>query len=421
MNPERTLLLVGGKEATVRKAKAYGLDVVLIQHRAKFTPAQAQLADAVLLVDYTDWEVVRPLAEAAKRIWDYPVAVSATEPCLDHAARINDMYQLGGTSYQVSHRLRDKWTMRRHLAAVGADTIAAELLTGRSGLAEFGAAHGYPFVVKPVALTAGFGIFKVRGPRDATAVWEQVQHLRRTGMTRGSKLFTVDDFLMEEYISGPEFSVDGFSFDGRHIAVAVTEKTVDQEHFAELGHTVPARVPAEVEEQVAGAAAAFLDAVGLRDGPTHTEVRLGPDGPRVIESHNRTGGACINELVEAAYGIDLAAWALGWPFGLVEPLTERPPAIGGACTRFVLGRPGVIRSVDGIDRVRAHPDVIAAELTAKPGDTVRPLQDNWDRLGLVAVRGTSNDAAVALCEDLIDNGIRVRIADGAEVPAVSAA
>jgi biotin carboxylase len=411
MTPERTLLLVGGKETTLRKAKAYGLDVVFIQHMAKFTPVQAELADATFLVDYTDWDVVRPLAEAAKQIWDYSAAVSPTEPCLDIAARINDMYGLGGTSYEVSRRMRDKWAMRQHLAGVGAPTVGAGLVTGEDALADFGAAHGYPFVVKPLNLTAGFGIFRVTGPGDTGRVWQAIQELRRTGMTRGSKLFTIGDFLMEQYISGPEFSVEGFSFNGRHIAVAVTEKTVDEEHFAELGHTVPARVPAAVEDEVVTAATTFLDAIGFKDGPTHTEVRLGPEGPRVIESHNRLGGAYINELVHAAYGIDLAAWTLGWPFGLVEELHERPKPIGGSCTRFLLSDPGVIESIDGVDRVRAHPDVIAAELSKRPGDTVRPLQDNWDRLGLVAVKGPDTAAAVKLCEELIDKALNVRMAD----------
>jgi len=73
-----------------------------------------------------------------------------------------------------------------------------------------------------------------------------------------------------------------FSFAGRHVVVAVTEKLVAEGRFVELGHTLPARIDEPAREQIVGAVTAFLDAVGLADGPTHTEVRVGPGGPPCV-------------------------------------------------------------------------------------------------------------------------------------------
>ena len=64
----------------------------------------------------------------------------------------------------------------------------------------------------------------------------------------------------------------------------------------------------------------FLDAVGLVEGPAHTEIRLARNGPRIIESHNRNGGGRINELVRLTFGFDIKATAPGWACGLGEPL-----------------------------------------------------------------------------------------------------
>jgi biotin carboxylase len=186
MSPQKTLLLVGHKTETVRRAKALGLHVVLLQHKSKLDREQLELADVTFLVDYTKWSVVRPLVEAVHRIWGVDAALSLTEPGLDIAGRINDLLGLGGTSFEVSHRLRDKWVMRRHLAAMGQATIGAALVSDRESLAAFGADHGYPFIVKPTDMTAGWGVLPVAGPGDVDRVWGDVQHLRETGVTRGT-------------------------------------------------------------------------------------------------------------------------------------------------------------------------------------------------------------------------------------------
>ncbi|WP_441246982.1 ATP-grasp domain-containing protein [Kitasatospora sp. McL0602] len=409
MVPERTLLLIGHQTEPVRIAKQLGLNVILIQHKDKFEAEQAELADVTFVADYTDWAVLEPLARAAYTIWNFTAALSLTEPGLEPAGRINDLFGLGGTGYEPARLLRDKLAMRRHLAAVGAPTVAAEPLTDRESITAFGTAHGWPIVVKPTDLTAGFGIFKVSGPDQVEAVWQRIDAVRRGGMDRGSTLYTVAEFLMEQYIDGPEYSIESFSFEGRHVVVGITEKLVHEESFAELGHAQPARLTPDGEQAIVDAVAAFLDAVGVKDGPGHTELRVSSRGPLIIEGHNRLGGDHIPELTLAAYGVDMTRYSLGWPFRLVEPLAERPKPLAAGCVRGVVSRPGQIAEIGGVDELRAHPGVLAFDLAARPGSVIRPMQDNWDRLGLLAVTAPDTDAAVRLCEELIDTVLKVRM------------
>jgi biotin carboxylase len=410
---ERSVLLVGGTTAGVRDAKALGLHVVLLQHHEKFQLEQADLADELLLVDYTDWDLVRPLVQALHAARDFGAALSLTEVGLATAGRVNDLLGLGGTGWEVSNRLRDKWTMRRHLADAagpGTPTVGAEPLSDRDGLAAFGKRFGYPFIVKPTNLFAGFGVLRVHGPDDLDRIWARVRELRESGVTRGPRIVGITDFLCEEYVGGPEFSVEGFSFGGRHVLIAVTEKLIDESHFAELGHTLPARLDAGTEDAIRSAVTGFLDVIGLRDGPSHTEVRVGPRGPVVIEGHSRPGGDRIGDLLAAVYGVDLGTLATGWPFGLVDELPDRPVARGGGCVRFLHGPAGRVTEVSGFDPLRGEPGVLVAEASVRVGDVVRPLEDNWDRLGLVAVRGPDSAAAVARCEDLVRTAATVRTA-----------
>ncbi|THA30429.1 ATP-grasp domain-containing protein [Streptomyces sp. A1547] len=403
---EHKLLVVGGRIQTLRKAAALGIRFVLIQHKDQFVPEAAALAEAVLIADYTDWDVTRPLVEAAQQAYGFTRVASITEPGLVPAGRISDHLGLGNTSEEVAELLRDKHAMRRHLAAspspeVRALSVAAAEVDGAGALTAFGAEHGYPFVLKPVDATASLGVVRIDGPEQAAEAWAGVEALRaRTDLQWGS-FFTIGRFIAEQYIPGPEYSVESFSFAGRHIVLAVTEKLTGG-GFIELGHALPARLDPVDERRIEEAVARFLDAMGLTDGAAHTELRLSPAGPQIIESHNRMGGDRIFDLLDSAYGIDLEEWIVAWQFGLIPALTERPVPRHAAATRFLSAEPGTVVEIQGADEARALPDVIDVETGVLPGDTVGELRGNWDRVGQVLVTGADTEAAVATAERLTE-------------------
>lgn len=410
MSKKATLLLIGSNDEVIDKAKALGLRVVLCQHPNKITARQRQLADELHAVDFTDWAALEPLVRRVRQLTGFTVAISLTEAGVENAARVNDLFGLGGASHEVVRLTRDKWAMRQHLAKTDPDAVPASRLTSQQDLAAFGSRYGYPFIVKPVDATASFAVFRVDSPAQLPTVWEAVERLRGTNIERSQYPFRINEFVIEEFIDGPEFSVESFSFGGRHVIVAVTEKFVEAASFTELGHVLPARLAPEQEDGIRLAVSRFLDHLGLRDGVAHTEVRVGARGPAVIETHNRPGGDAIPDLVQGAYGIDLISYALGWPFGLVAELPNRPEPARAASTRFLVSPVrGVIESVSGVTEARAHPEVLNIQLTAKAGDPVRPVRDNWDRLGLVAVTGPDPEAAMERGAQIARELLAIRI------------
>jgi hypothetical protein len=140
--------------------------------------------------------------------------------------------------------------------------------------------------------------------------------------------------------------------------------------------------------------------VGLRNGPAHTEVRLTSRGPRIVESHNRIGGHLLNELIKTAYGVDMESYALGVPFGLVEPLTAPPEPRSAVAVRALTPEPGRVVEVSGFEAVRADPAFIDLDLRVEPGDEVRPLTWNEDISGYLAARGATAAEAMANCQRL---------------------
>ncbi|HEY5836769.1 ATP-grasp domain-containing protein [Streptomyces sp.] len=407
---------MGGRPDTVRKAAALGIDVVLVQHHDHLVPEVSEWARAVFVADYTDWEAVQPVLAKAHGEYGFTKAITLTEPGLEPVGRINDLFGLGGTSYRTAHLLKDKLAMRRHLTGLGgaaaAVSVAAAEAADEDAIRAFGAEHGFPIVVKPADITASLGVHKVDSADQIPAVWRRIEELRaRTDLPWGS-FFTVGPHVVEQYIEGPEYSVEAFSFAGRHVVVAITEKLTDPNGFIELGHAQPARLDPDAARRVEECAVTLLDAVGLRDGASHTEVKLTADGPKIIEGHNRIGGDRIVDLLEAAYGVDFELLTVGVPFGLCEPLPARPPLIRAAATRFLGGRPGTVTAVEGDDTVREHAGVLALDITVAPGTVVDP-GSNWGRCGQVIAVGEDTGSAVRLCEEMID-AITIRIDPVAE-------
>ncbi|MCZ7460338.1 ATP-grasp domain-containing protein [Streptomyces sp. WMMC940] len=394
----RTLLVIGGRVETVRKARDLGLRVVNVQRPEEYRPEHAALVEAALLVDYTDWSVLRPLVTAAHEVYGFDGVATITEPGVEPVGLIAETLGMRGVSHHCARLMRDKESMRAHLTG-RPGAVAATPLEGLDSLDEFGERHGYPFVVKPVDAAASLGVRLVRGPDEINDAWRDVVRLRGCTDHKFANYFPMGRFLMEEYLDGREFSVESLSFDGRHVPLAVTEKATHG-NFVESGHALPARLAEPERAALLACVTEFLDAVDLRHGPAHTEVKLTTRGPRVIESHARPGGDRIMELVEAAYGVDIEAYTVGWATGVLPALEAPPEPRAAAATRFLTAAPGRVTGVQGVEEVRAHEGVFGVDVAVSVGDTVGPLEASWDRTGQILVTAADTEAAVVLAERL---------------------
>lgn len=401
MNVDSTkprILLIGGQVKQLRKVRELGLDLVYAQYPDAYDRGCWPYVEQALLLDYGDIDRLLPLAQELHKAWPFESAISLSELGAMPAARINDALGLRGESVETVQLMVDKWRMRQRLAAGGISPMAASVGRSTRDVREFAAAHGLPMIVKPIRESGSLGVFCVRDQADVDTVAERFRAFGDVTWAVGD-LFAADsfeEFLMEEYLDGPEVSVETLSFNGRHVVAAVTDKEeFGGPGFVEIGLSQPSRFPADALREVTQLVTDFLDAVGLRDGPAHNEVRLTSRGPRIIESHNRVGGYGINELAEVAYGVDMERYALGARFDKIEPLTASPEPLCGAALQALTPEPGRVVEVTGIDEVRADPAFIDLRVKVGPGDVVRPLTWNEDIGGYVSARGATAAEAIA--------------------------
>ncbi|MHA4774222.1 ATP-grasp domain-containing protein [Streptomyces sp. MSC1_001] len=257
---------------------------------------------------------------------------------------------------------------------------------------------GYPLVVKPVDLCAGMLVRKVRDERELADACRALADfpVNARGQDRAPVL------LLEELLTGPEVSVETVSHRGATHVVGVTDKSIGgAPAFIETGHMFPAALaPADTAAAVDTALAA-VRALGLDDLVCHTEIKLTPDGPRVVEVNPRPAGNRITELVRHVTGVDLAAAAVDVALGRTPDLTARPTGVRSAAIAFLLpDTAGTLAAVEGADALRDRPDV--RELTlAEPGRTVRPAASNNEYLGHVMTVDTEGSGARATAETLL--------------------
>jgi biotin carboxylase len=197
--------------------------------------------------------------------------------------------------------------------------------------------------------------------------------------------------VVEELVEGPEVTVNAFSIDGEFHPVTITDRiTADSPAFGvALAHVWPSRRDRGAAEVVREAVAAL----GIRNGPTYTQVRIDADGPKVIEVAARLGGGHDAELCRAALGVDLNGLALAAALGeTVEPPTP-VPQVGGATTAFLVPPPGELLSLEGVEEAENAEGVIAVRIYRRPGFRFGEFRVGADRAGAVLAVGDSRDEA----------------------------
>ncbi|HEX5568621.1 MAG TPA: ATP-grasp domain-containing protein, partial [Streptomyces sp.] len=298
--------------------------------------------------------------------------------------------------------------MRDRLREAGVEDTPSGRVGSLEELRAFVSEHGLPCVTKPVSGAGSVGVTVVREEGDLAAAFE-----RASGDFAGVPDAGV---LAERFHQGPQFSVEAFSELGEHEVVAITRKFSDPVNFVEVGHVSPAPLDAEQRAVVGDHVVRVLDALGVRTGATHTEVVLGPDGPRVIETHVRMGGDEIPALALDATGVDIAQCLLRQVLGekvlpgIRARLEEGPSGRSSAIWFGAAPAAGELLEVTGLEEARQVPGVSEVEPLVRHGAPLRLLESSEDRVAYARALGATADEAVEAARRAVGRlGFRMRV------------
>jgi predicted ATP-grasp superfamily ATP-dependent carboligase len=334
---------------------------------------------------------VSPLGLSGVLCWD--------EVRIEAAASLAAALGLPGGDPAAVRRCRDKHLTRTTLAAAGVPQPASTAVDSPAQAAAAARRIGYPVVVKPRALSGSYGVTLVSDPDELAAAFEQASSRTIDGVPT----FHHNGVLVEEYLTGQEISIDCVLHHGTTTPITLARKQLGYPpHFEEIGHTVNPTDPLLHDPTVLNILHAAHHAVGLRDGWAHTELRLTPTGPKVIEINARLGGDLIPYLGQLATGTEpglLAAAAACGQRPAPEPTHRRVAGVAfGYPTRRC--KAAGMRVDDellpeGVDRI---------EFLTAPGTWIEPPPAGhvWGRYCyIVAVADT-----VAQCQDRLESAAK---------------
>ncbi|WP_411140954.1 ATP-grasp domain-containing protein [Streptomyces sp. x-80] len=269
----------------------------------------------------TDYEVADPadpsaLATAGRVLSErhrLAGVMTWTEWYLVPVARLARQLGLPTVAPEVMQVCRNKAIARDLFARHGVPSAASVSVRSTGEAAAAARRIGYPVVLKPASHAASVGVIRASGPDDLAEAYAFAAQAAGLGIESTG-------VLVEEYLDGPEVSVECVTCRGETTAVAVTRKSVGMEpYFEELAHLVDADDP--LLATVAPVAAAAVRALGITDGVSHVEMRLVQGRPRLIEVNARIAGDMIGHLVRLATGIDLPRAAADIACGRIPDLT----------------------------------------------------------------------------------------------------
>jgi biotin carboxylase len=310
---------------------------------------------------------------------------------------------------ETVRRCQDKDEMRAAYAAGG---LAVPPFASCASLEEaraFARRHGFPVVVKPARGWGQRAVARVESDDELAPSFEEARaHSASVGLGVA---------VVEAWLVGREYSVNGWIEDGRLVSYCVTERiTVPGRRplGVMLAEVYPSGLSAEDEARVVEEARRGAAALGHTRGPCYSQVAFGAHGCVLFETAARLGGGFDADVTRLASGVDLYDRLLGVALGdsALEQQGVVGVAHGGAIAKFLVARPGEVRAVRGLEEARSVAGVDDAEVFVPVGGRVFPLTDSAKRAAYVLAHGDTRAAAVERADAALE---KIRIETEAEV------
>ena len=392
MQQKKLLVLAAGllQVPVIKKAKAMGVYVVAADGNPN--ACGFNYADKAICANITDEDI---MLNIAREEHIDGVIHPCSEVSMNVMGKINEELKLPGITKKQAICATNKHLMRVAFEKGNAPSPKS-ILTESAEDAWSHLQHdfdGTDAILKPSRNSGSRGIAKVMRDMDKTEFVEVYNVALKESRDKS--------VLIEQFIEGPEFSIEIIVWNGNVNVLAVTDKkTTEAPHFVELGHSQPSCYSAQEVSTLKTAAIAGVKALGINNCACHAEAKLQGGKAYLMEIGARLGGDFIStELTHLSTGIDMVAAAVDVALGIAPDLSvkERPKC---ACIRYFCPSPGKLVSVSNV-KALDDPRVYKKMIYVKVGDMIPEVTSSICRSGHVIVTEDTPQKAIKLAEKLI--------------------
>ena len=380
----------------IQKAKEMGLQVVAVD----MNPEAIGFKEDGIIKEVISTIDIPKVVEAAKRNQVDGVMTLASDMPMRSVAAVAKELGLIGITDDTALKATNKAEMRKALKEHGVPIPKFFKVSSREEYENAVAEFDVPFIVKPADNSGSRGIFKIAELTDSQTICDAYDYSRASSRN--------GDVVVEEYMNGPEVSVETLSVDGVCHVIQITDKlTTGAPHFVEMGHSQPTKHSLEIAEKIRDVAIAANKAIGITNGPSHTEIIVTEEGPKIVELGARLGGDCITtHLVPLSTGVNMVECCIKIALG--EKPDIEPKFNKGSAIRYFHQHAGTVKSIEGVDEAQKIDGIQQISIVHGVGEKITEVIDSGSRMGFVIAQGEKTQDAVSICINAL-SGINVKI------------
>ena len=390
----KTLMILGAsilQLPAIEKAAEMGLKVIALDMNPEAVGFKVPgvIREVISTID------IPAAVEAARKYRIDGIMTLATDMPMRTVAAVAKECGLIGISEETAVKATDKSVMREALKKAGVPVPKFFRVSNKEEFTEAVENMTGAFMVKPADSSGSRGILKVEDKAGAASAYDYTKSFSRNGIV-----------VVEECMTGPEVSVETLAIDGEVHVIQITDKiTTGAPHFVEMGHTQPTRL--SCAEEIRKVAIAANKAIGIQNGPSHTEIIVTEQGPKIVELGARLGGDCITtHLVPLSTGVNMVEACIRIALGEKPDITASLHC--GSAIRYFKQHAGQIKTIDGLDQAESMSGVKQVSIVHGVGETVTEITDSGSRMGFVIAQGKNADDAAQKCETALAK-IKVQI------------
>jgi biotin carboxylase len=391
-NKTKTVVILGGgimQLPSIKTAREMNWTVILIDGDDQ--AVGREYANYFEQIDLKDKERIEQVVRSYQNKFQVHGIFTAGTDFSTSVAWVAEKLNLPGIPYETAVKATDKERMRRVFKECKIASPGFLLLNSLKEMEKVLFVLSFPLVVKPADNMGARGVKRV----------DTCQELKEAVQT-GFVFSRSHRVIVEEYMEGPEFSIDAIVHKGKITICGIADRHICfSPYFIEMGHTMPTNFNPQIKKALVRIFKRGIQALGITEGAAKGDIKLSPSGPMIGEIAARlSGGFMSGWTYPYSSGVEVTRAALRMAAGL-PPSTLKPRFKHTSAERAFISIPGIVHTINGVEEAKNTKGVMDVFLKVAAGSRVTFPRNNIEKCGNVISKSPDRKQAVASAEQSV--------------------
>lgn len=393
----QTLLVFNGSKwqmPLIKKLLEDGYDVAVLTYYPD-SPA-FDIVQKCVLVDLSDKE--QCLKYAVKFMPD-AVITSESDIVIPAMAYVAEKLGIPAISTEMAELFTNKQLMREYCFNNNFYCPQFFLCSNVEEAIDVFRKFGKKMIMKPINSNGSKGVVSIEKEMDIISYFDGTAkyNVRTAGV------------ILEEYIEGTEFTVDGIKTDGGHSSLAISKKNhydnaenvAKSLYFTNYSNDYDYDYLREYNDYL-------IEKTNLSFGLTHVEYKYKDGRYYLIEMAARGGGSGISTIIEPwISGVDVYDYLIKMSFGqLFDKKIKTKKETKERCALlyfFDIPCEGIVKEISGIEKMKKINQIKDWSISIKKGDKVKYALDDTKRAGYYIALGETIEELNTVVNEVNEN------------------